>query len=307
MPSASLSSAISPELLRGLVECMVSFSTTEPIDFAKVIGGMFGGAGARPEQWDGIKAQAWAALVALSQLGVDNMPEFQQFLPPPEDASFPVQALGLILLLDQGPRRLCRGLDSRYKDAYFGVYTLRLLRYLHEELPADLRPTSWPRWRDDSGVSFDYFVVARMSFNAVLAHNESTASEAVAFTEDTRVLVEEHCGVRDAYRDQPGKRWDLYSFPKMIAEVSAGNTPKGPMGVADGWFHLALLIDVHYPILDKFGRYPYCNDEMGRHSTPAEEDWIEKAAVFPRLAADVKNHIREDVLNSRWTPLGEQP
>ncbi|KXJ96506.1 hypothetical protein Micbo1qcDRAFT_229388 [Microdochium bolleyi] len=304
MAPTTLRSVISPELLRGLAECMLPYSTTEPIDFAGVIGGMFGGARAGTEQWETLKAPAWTALKALSELGIDNVPDFSQLLPAPTDSSFPVQAMGLVRLLDQVPRRLCRGLDSRYTDAYFAVYALQLFRYVHDGLPEELRPTSWSRWKDD--VSFDYFILVRMAFHVVLVHNESTAKEAVAFTEATRVLVEERYGVQDAYRDQPDKRWDLYGFPEMIAQATSGNTPASPMGVADGWFHLALLLDVHYPILEKFGRYPYRNGAMGRLSTPEEEEWNKEAAVFPSLPLDIKNQIREDVLNGRWTPLGEE-
>ncbi|KAH7040045.1 uncharacterized protein B0I36DRAFT_309815 [Microdochium trichocladiopsis] len=315
MATTDLRSVLTAELFQGMVDSSIPYSTTEPIDFSDVIAGMFGGASGGAETWESLKDSAWAALKALSELGVDKAEDFdfQRYLPPPEDASFLAQSLGFILLLDQAPRRLCHGLDSRYTDAYFAVYALRLFRYLHEDpaLPTELRPTSWTRWEAAVGAaSFDYFIAARLSFNAVLAHNESTAKECLAFTEEARVLVEQRFGVRDPHRDEPDKRWDLYGFPKIIASAaSAGGgsgLPKGPMGVVEGWFWLAWLVDVHYPILERYGRYPYRNGAMGRTSTVEEEAWVEKAAVFPQLPADVRDHMRMDAENGRWSPLGAE-
>lgn len=36
----------------------------------------------------------------------------------------------------------------------------------------------------------------------------------------------------------------------------------------------------HKIIIDKFGRYPYINNALGRDSTPKEKDWLESHNVF---------------------------
>jgi len=310
MATFELRSVLTPELLQDMVDTSIPFSKTEPLDYSQVIASLFDGANSKEEKWKSIGPSVWAALKALSHLGLDKVDafSFQEFLPAPEDDEFVYHALGFILLLDQGPRRLCRGLDARYTDGHFAAYALRLFRYLHQELSPDLRPTSWHRW-DKIGVSFDYFIFARDAFNAVVVHNESTAKYCLDFTDETRVLVEQHYDTRDPHRDGvelQQRRWGLYEFPDLIAHTEAGGLPKGPMGVAEGAFWLARLNDVHYPILERFGRYPYRNGALGRASTAEEEAWIHRAKIFPRLPADVQERIREDVDNGRWSPLADK-
>lgn len=312
MATAELRSVLTPELLQGIVDALIPFSKTEPLDYSQVIASLFSDIGPKQDKWESIKPSVWAALKALSHLGVDKADtfNFQEFLPAPEDDEFVYHASGFILLLDQGPRRLCRGLDARYTDGYFAAYALRLFRYLHQDLSPELRPTSWRRWdKPGAGVSFDYFIFVRDAFGAVVAHNESTAEYSLDFNDETRVLVEQYCGVRDPRRggiELQQRSWGVDAFPDLVADAEAGGLPKGPMGVAEGSFWVARLIDVHYPVLERFGRYPYRNGAVGRESTAEEEAWIERAKVFPRLPADVRERIRKDVDNGRWSPLGDE-
>jgi hypothetical protein len=62
-------------------------------------------------------------------------------------------------------------------------------------------------------------------------------------------------------------------------------------------------MDVHYPPLEKFGRYPYWNDYLGRVSTAGEEEWMKNADRFGGLAPEIRDKIRADVEAGRWSPL----
>jgi hypothetical protein len=89
----------------------------KPLDFKEVFTYIFRADG-EPYQ-EKLREIAWPALKALGARGVDKVPHMMQFLPPPESKDFPEQALGLQLLLDQGPRALLDGMDERYICDYF--------------------------------------------------------------------------------------------------------------------------------------------------------------------------------------------
>ncbi|KAI5925259.1 hypothetical protein F4810DRAFT_708645 [Camillea tinctor] len=290
-----LKSLLTPELFTLVLETRIPFSKTEPIDFGRAIQHFFFESEA---EMQALRSAAWPALQALSELrGLS--PDLLAFLPPVSSPSFPSQALGLLLLLDQASRVLLQGVDTRWVYGYFGELALALAQRF-EALPPAQRPSARERW---PGVALDYFVWVRLFFGAVLVHHESARDAAVAFTEETRALVEGRLGVRDPHRDRPDLRWDLLGFPKMLR---AGG-PASPCGVAEGCFWLMCLMDVHKPPLDKFGRYPYQNWRLGRVGTPEEDAWMAEAGMFGAPSDEVVKKIRQDVENGVWTPLGSGP
>jgi hypothetical protein len=70
------------------------------------------------------------------------------------------------------------------------------------------------------------------------------------------------------------------------------------------WF--LMLFDVHRPVVEDFGRYPYRNGAAGRESTQLELEWIEKNNHCGDVDAEVAKEIRENVPVGRWTSLGER-
>jgi len=67
----------------------------------------------------------YLVLKHLSNIGISNIPDLLQYLPAPESKNFPEQALGLQLLLDQGPRFSLDGINQRYTNAYFDDISLK--------------------------------------------------------------------------------------------------------------------------------------------------------------------------------------
>ncbi|KAK1641481.1 hypothetical protein BDP81DRAFT_310224, partial [Colletotrichum phormii] len=67
-----------------------------------------------------------AALVAISKIPPCDMPDMVSFLTHPENSKIPEQCLGPTLLLGQGPRLLCRGVDGCWTDAFFGSVSHQL-------------------------------------------------------------------------------------------------------------------------------------------------------------------------------------
>ncbi|KAK6076951.1 hypothetical protein SCUP515_05134 [Seiridium cupressi] len=292
--TVDLKSLLTPELFRFLVDTRIPFSKTETIDLGEAIAAIFF---EQRGDSDALRNKAWPALKALSLLGLDGVPDLFQVLPPPDDTEFPLQALGLQLLLDQATRSLLKGVDTRWTYGYFAEIDLKYAKQL-QALPAHLNPTSWSRWQDS--VSINYFVFVRLWFGTPLVHHETAVELAVSFTDETRKLVEQIFETHDPIRGQPEKRWDLYGFPTMLKNQG----PTRPCSVADGAFWLACLMDVHKPPLDLYGRYPYNNAQLGRVDTPEEAEWMKKAEIFD-TDREVRRRIRQDVEAGKWTPLGE--
>lgn len=293
MATNRLGSLLTRDLYVSMVDARIPFDKRGPIDYGQAIQRTFYESGDAMEE---LRPTAYPVLKALGDLGLDDVPNLMDYLPQPEDPDFPLQALGLQLLLDQAPRALLTGVDARYTYAHFGEISVRYLKQL-QHLPPSLHPAAWERWK--GSVSVDYYVLTRLWWGAPIVHSEKLGDEALAFTNATREFVEHEFGVRDPYRDQPDKRWDLYGFPRMLEEGG----PKSPCNVAQGWFWLACLMDVHYPPLKKYGRYPYQNQVFGRVPTPDEEEWMRVSGWFRREDPKVAERIRDDVAAGRWTPL----
>ena len=159
------------------------------------------------------------------------------FLPPSSDPSFPVLALGLQILLDQAPRAFLRGVDVRYIYGYFDKISNAYAKQL-QALPERERPSEWTRWRNEVGVSPDYFVWVRIFWEGPFIHGEGSGKEALAFTEGTRAFAESMSGRKDPYREKEEVMSDIYGFPKMLG----GKAPDSPCDYVDGAFFMGYFV-----------------------------------------------------------------
>lgn len=241
---------------------------------------------------------AWPALKAISRAyGPDTIPDMSQFLPPPESETFPQQAFGMHCLLDQCPRVLFKNVDGRW-TSYFDKVTRKLYDFFFS-LPGPLRPWSRERW---PGATFEYWLCISWEFNATMAHQESTADHEtmVLHAESLRLAVERYTGRRDPARDDERTKTDVFAFPRIVSNVDVGQ---------EWLFHEAAFLcleieDVHKPIIDRYGRYPYRNAIEGRDSTDEEREWVEKTDHWAEASPDVAERVRKDVAAGIWTPLG---
>lgn len=300
---------ITPALLTLIAEANIPFSKTEPLNFTDV--------GPSREHFQKVcmgSTAARDALLALSRLSPDGtLPppselDLMSFLPPPSSPEFPQQCYGLQLLLDQVSRMWFPGIGGRWQVAYFTPMVRRLTgQWL--ALPAEQRPDSWARWRDDVGVtSFGYWVNSRVMWAAPFLHTEDMESQKIGLdmAEELRAAVEAHTGITDPYRStRDALLKDDKAFPREV--------PKGPLKGDDGsisidnWaYWWCMILDSHWPIIERFGRYPYRNAILGRESTEAEKKWIEETGHFGKASPDVAKRILEDIEKGIWTPLGEE-
>jgi uncharacterized protein (DUF924 family) len=298
---ATLSSLITPSVLKKVAHARVPYPKDQPIDFNTAGQEIFSDEYLERNTRDIV----WPVLVALSKLGLSNVPDLFSFLPAPTDPEFPEQCFGLVVLLDQGPRLFCKGIDGRWVG-YFDKLSYRLTD-AWRALPAHQRPDSWARWRDEVGARIDHWAVARLFFTAPLAHGEILSYQEIAVTsnEHLRELIETHTGEVDANR---AKREGILSDPLGFFRNLAIGPPKGGDVTAQKFiFWLQMMMDSHYPIIKKYGRKPYKNAIEGRESTAEEVKWLEDVNHAGSAKPEVAKRIKEDVEAGIWTPLGDQP
>ncbi|KAH8901498.1 hypothetical protein GQ53DRAFT_740381 [Thozetella sp. PMI_491] len=290
--ASGLDKILTPSLFQFMVDCLIPFPKTQ-VDCAFLASDPFD---------EKFREHAWPALLALSKVGLENMPDMMHFLPLPSAADFPPQCLGLQILLDQTPRVLCPAdsIDSRWVNSYFDIVSNKFAR-TWLGLPAEQRPDSWEAWGKQSA-SLDYWLRVRRLFSCPHVHCGTLESQelALAFNEETRRTVERISGQTDPNRAERQEILsDVYGFPRMLTE----GPPDNLTTVTWCWWTLKLS-DIHKPIIDKFGRYPYRNTVQGLENTEEEVEWIEKTNHFAEAPSHVAQLVRDDIAAGRWTPLG---
>lgn len=298
MATTDLSKIITPDLLSRVFKLRIPYTLDKSIDFNDVALQFIDGEH-QFKEWQNLCSHP---LKVLSTLGILDIPDLMQLLPPPESKSFPQQALGLQVLLDQAPRLLCQGIDSRWVGGYSDIISLGLLNKFNS-LPRETRPYAKNRWTNELGATFGLWAIVRFWFIAPAVHSESSPAHAYAreSIEEMRSEMESFTGKTDPYRDSMEEYLkDVYVFPKLI---NAG-PPKGPnLKIEELFFWLAILMATHLIILDVYGRYPYRNGALGRDSTEEEKEWLTATDYFGSIPEDIAKKIEEDVKADRWTAL----
>lgn len=292
-----LSTLLTPDLFETLVNARLPFSMAEPLDFEDVGQKQFKGKAPIPTT---VGERVWPVLEALSKLGLESIPDLLLFLPPIADDGFPRQALGMQILLDQMPRALFRDIDGRWRSAYFDLISLKYAHTL-DALPEEQKPWSWSRWK--TFATLDFWVLARTWFICPFVHSDEASDHerALVFTEETRNVVERETGTTDPHRaERDAIMSDMYGVSAMLKK----GPPGGGATVQIYAYWMCKLMDIHTPVIHRFGRYPYRNPYFGRQDTPEEEDWAQKRDGNPMASEELKSRLKQDIDAGIWTPLG---
>lgn len=240
-------------------------------------------------------------LKPLSQVSIDKIPDLMECLPPPEAANFPERALGAILTLDQVPRIILSGIDTRWVNGFFDSLARRLLAQLHA-LPTELRPDNIERWRS-LGYSYDNIFDRRMIINVPLVHSEDIElhRQQMEETEALRCAVEKHYGVTDVSRSLDAEdKNDVIAFYRLIHFPPAFDEETG---FHEYLFQWCRIRRVHEPIIRTFGRYPYRNAYFGRENTKEEDEFLKDTKYMATPKEETRKKLSEDITAGRWTPL----
>ncbi|KAK7419936.1 hypothetical protein QQZ08_010639 [Neonectria magnoliae] len=248
----------------------------------------------RPHFKDACKAStARAALIAPSKLSLGGtIPPTLDLIslpPPPSSRDYPQQCYGLQIFLDQASRVLFDSIDGRWQSAYFGPLARQLAGQWYA-LPGSLRPDRWTRWRDDL---------------VPLLHAEDLDSQKIglALAEETRAAIEAYTGTGGPYR---AMRDALLKGDRVfLQEVFKGPGEDGSVSLSSWAFWWCMLKDAHWPIIERFGRYPYRNGILGRGNTAAEQKWLDDACHIAEVPREIAVRVRDDAKKGNWTALME--
>ncbi|KAK0666397.1 hypothetical protein QBC41DRAFT_398082 [Cercophora samala] len=299
-PWPDLDNLLTPTLFTHLTTSRLPYTRNTPINFSHFGRDIFLADPFSPL----VKDAAWPALLAISKYPLEKLPDLhERYLPSPSDDSYPEQCLGLLLLLDNLPRLLFKGIDARWTFDFFDHIAQRVVHSCIG-LPEELRPDSWGRWRDRLGAGMDYWVGVRFWFGVVLVHSEKRSDQelGVMYTEETRRVVEEANGQIDPWRE---KREVVLSDVTMFPREFRQGPPQGQEVTREEWvFWAGMLMDCHRPVVERFGRYPWLNAITGRASTEEEEEYLDKIRHFAEVGEAARARVRRDLDDGRWSPLG---
>ncbi|RBR07082.1 uncharacterized protein FIESC28_10828 [Fusarium coffeatum] len=301
-----LTSLVTPALLAQIAEGYLPFSKTEELNFSDVE------SKETQEHFHSVckSSNARQALITLSQLSPDAaLPDLDlmTLLPVPTAKDFPQQCFGLQLLLDQASRILFPGIDARWQSGYFGPLG-RCLAGQWYALPEEQRPDKWRRWQDMDVTSFSYWVATQVMWAAPFLHAEDLESQQIGLdlSEELRRAVEERTGKNDPYRETRDVTLkDDLLFLREVVKGPPVDERESSISITHWTFWWCMILDSHWPIIKRFGRYPYRNAILGRVITDEEKKWLDDTGHFGEASPEVAGKIREDVEKGRWTPLSQ--
>ncbi|KAF2702807.1 hypothetical protein K504DRAFT_463991 [Pleomassaria siparia CBS 279.74] len=252
-------------------------------------------------------AVCWESLIALGKLDLDDMPNLLSLLPEPNSHEFPVQAIGLLILLDQAPRYICNGVNERWRNGFFDVLALRLSLQLRH-LPSELGLTAFKRW-GELGYSWGHWSAINVLLSAPFAHSENLSYHEdilLPWVRGQRRLTEEHFNTTDerhAKEVAEGMTIDASSDTLAFSAFVRAGLPDTDE-ISDLVFWFCYVKEAHVPVIRTFGRYPYRNRALGRDSTEAEKEFLVQSDNFGMsVDEEAAKKIREDVEKGIWSPL----
>lgn len=245
------------------------------------------------------------ALVPLSHHPLSHLPSLLPLLPSPNAPTFPSLAIGLLLLLDQGPRSGClKGFENLWTINHFDPLAQSLCRALLA-LPHAQRIDNWTRW-ELQGWSFEHYAMARNSLYCPLAHSEAYADQMLmlGLLEEFRRELEVRYAVCDVSREADLRdARDVMSFwrfaiagppPLLLGRMQEGEVVKKvDVGVAECLFWETRMSRVHESVVRVFGRNPYLNFAKGREDTEEEREYFERTEGWSLPPEEFRRECRE--------------
>ncbi|KAF2149461.1 hypothetical protein K461DRAFT_296927 [Myriangium duriaei CBS 260.36] len=247
-----------------------------------------------------LRRLALPLLQQLSAFGPDPniFPDLLTVLGSPDQGLFPRHAVALIFLLDQCPRYYySEGTDARWVSAFFDPLVQRLLDHLLAQ-PAELQLLGHERWE---GFSYSNFLYISSLILTAADHSEDVRRhlDLHDISQERRKEIHAATGIANPFASLIATEGeDPLTFSRWMR---AGLPP-----VADiyEWAYLRLaIVDVHRPVLERFGRYPWRNGSLGRLNSLEEEQFLEESGHFGEVDGETARLIRSDVAEGQWTRL----
>lgn len=300
-PPVDLTKILNPALLQSILNYTFPWKGHVDVKYAtKLI--MARDPDNTPQVFDTVHFQALKPLSSLRPA----IPDLTRYLPSPADPVYPERVLALILLIDQAPRILySHGMDISWVYGYFDHISKQFVKTL---LASGAFPDSTRQWAA-LGYSFEDVMFRRFLMYAPFIHSEDAGDHVLVEgrLEEMRREIEAYSGQRDPGRDTRDEdRQDELLFSEMLFGMMKKGAP--PDKFAEFFFWIFRLYDVHYPIVAKYGRYPYRNEGNGREFTEEEEEFMRKTKDMGRspMTEEEVRRTKEHILRGTWEELSDE-
>jgi uncharacterized protein (DUF924 family) len=275
----SLSSIFTPSLLSYCNNITFPWPLSSPLS-DRDVGHVFFGVDATP-QWS--VPEVKAALVELSRKGLSKVPlsDLVAILGDPmgDLRNFLQTAVAIILILDQGPRHLCKGVNARYTYDYFGVLARNLTSYLLS-LPPAQNPFNITTWAS-SGIGLSHTFLRISMLLAPLCHSDALIDHElhIQLESSIREQYETQTSTIDPYRETFAKdRKDIYLFANMLnkgpPQINITISETGHLSMSHFVYWIMRYFTAHVAYVEWFGRSPFRNCAVGREDREGEEEWL---------------------------------
>lgn len=294
-PNYRLSKIFTPGLIDYVHQITFPWPLDSQLDGAEV-GDIFFRKDARP-LWrvQGVKS----ALLSLSRIKITNE-DLIFVLGLPSNPSFLRNAVGVILILDQAPRYLCKGIHARYIYDYFGILARDLTSYLLSL--ATQNPFNIQVWLD-AGYEVSHAFLRISMLMAPLCHSDDSKDHKLhlKLTGDVRAFYERSTSTRDPHRatfDEDAK--DIYLFANILQQ-GPPQGEEGSIGIEQFVYWIMRYFTAHVAYVTWFGRSPFRNCAVGRDDKEGEKEWL----LYCGVESDemVRKKAGVDVKKGVWTPL----
>lgn len=246
------------------------------------------------------------ALVRLSEVGIDKIsqrldqfPEWVRDAGDDEDElSAPDRNMGMILILDQGAKHVCKGVNARYAYEVFERIPIHSVRYITDRGMASLK--DW----EAAGMDKDQAIIRVIIMLGTLVHSEDPANHDahLRLAEAMRKEYEHLTRTHDPYRQTLAQ--DLQDIDLYGRLLSEGPPEDRSVHISDVVYWMMRFYTSHIAFLRHFGRSPFRNVAVGRMDTDEELQWLKQLGISrTNEDADVREMIRQDIDNGRWRPL----
>jgi hypothetical protein len=253
------------------------------------------------------------AVLSLSKLGLENIKteHLISLLGNPAQSlpKFWHKAVGLILLLDQAPRHLCKGVHARYTYAYFSIPARNIVRHLLS-LPRAQNPFILQPWTE-AGVEINHAFLRIAMLLAPLDHSDVPADHELHLRLEGKIrgFHGSVMRLRDPYFPHIAKDLkDIYLFPNLLKEGPPQRRGTGPgRGVGGGVrieqfvYWILRYFTAHVAFMRWFGRRPTGNAALGRENNPGKGEWIGLVGAEDDDA--VREEVKRDVERGVWREL----
>lgn len=254
--------------------------------------------------WD--VPQIKTTLTRLSQIGLENVRHQLDKFPlwvrnsgaDGGDLSGPDRNIGMIAVLDQGAKSVCKGVNSRYSYGFFQQIPMHTIKYISSHGVARLK--DW----EAAGVDKHQAMMRAVVMIGSLVESEDPDDQDihVQVGERLREEYERLTRTRDPYRQsfsQDIEDIDLYG--RMLDE---GPPQDKNVRMPDVIYWMLRFYISNVAFLRHFGRSPFQNIALGRNDTVEELQWL-KALGVDRTEEDekVREMIKDDIKEGQWRPL----